>query len=94
MLLSSLSIIHYPLSIRPKRLDTLILKAFLGPFVATLFLTLFVLILQFFWLYIDDFVGKDIGGFLIARFVLYLSATLVPLALPLIRPPSAAPAGQ
>jgi lipopolysaccharide export system permease protein len=58
-------------------------RSFIGPFIATFFITLFVLILQFFWLWIDDFVGKDISGFLILRLILYLSATLVPLALPL-----------
>lgn len=66
-----------------KKLDILVLKAFIGPFIATFFLTLFVLILQFFWLWIDDFVGKGIDAFTILRLVLYLSATLVPLALPL-----------
>jgi lipopolysaccharide export system permease protein len=66
-----------------KKLDILVLKAFIGPFIATFFLTLFVLILQFFWLWIDDFVGKGIDGFTIVRLIVYLSATLVPLALPL-----------
>lgn len=59
------------------------MRAFIGPFIATFFITLFVLILQFFWLWIDDFVGKGIDGPIFIRLVLYLSATLVPLALPL-----------
>lgn len=66
-----------------KKLDILVIKSFIGPFIATFFLTLFVLILQFFWLWIDDFVGKGIDGGTILRLILYLSATLVPLALPL-----------
>jgi lipopolysaccharide export system permease protein len=66
-----------------KKLDILVLRSFIGPFIATFFLTLFVLILQFFWLWIDDFVGKGIDGFTMLRLVVYLSATLVPLALPL-----------
>lgn len=66
-----------------KKLDILVLKAFIGPFIATFFLTLFVLILQFFWLWIDDFVGKGIDSITILRLIVYLSATLVPLALPL-----------
>jgi len=66
-----------------KKLDLLIVKAFIGPFVATFFITLFVLVLQFFWLYIDDVVGKGIDGLTVGRLVFYLSATLVPLALPL-----------
>jgi len=66
-----------------KKLDILVLKAFIGPFIATFFITLFVLILQFFWLWIDDFVGKGIDTLTMLRLVAYLSATLVPLALPL-----------
>ncbi|HUM97820.1 MAG TPA: LptF/LptG family permease [Chitinophagaceae bacterium] len=66
-----------------KKLDKLIVKAFVGPFIATFFITLFVLVLQFFWLYIDDFVGKGLSTDIIFRFILYQSAVLVPLALPL-----------
>jgi lipopolysaccharide export system permease protein len=66
-----------------KKLDILIVKAFIGPFIATFFITLFVLILQFFWLWIDDFVGKGVDGPIFLRLIVYLSATLVPLALPL-----------
>jgi lipopolysaccharide export system permease protein len=66
-----------------KKLDKLIIKAFIGPFIATFFITTFVLVLQFFWLYIDDVVGKGVDLGTIGRLVLYVSATLVPLALPL-----------
>lgn len=66
-----------------KKLDTLVIRAFLGPFAATFFITLLVLVMQFFWLYIDDFVGKGLGPGVIAEFILYQSAVLVPLALPL-----------
>ncbi|MEP6700786.1 MAG: LptF/LptG family permease [Bacteroidota bacterium] len=66
-----------------KKLDKLIIKAFIGPFIATFFITLLVLVMQFFWLYIDDFVGKGLGTNVILEFILYQSAVLVPLALPL-----------
>lgn len=66
-----------------RKLDKLIVKAFVGPFVATFFITLLVLVIQFFWLYIDDFVGKGLGPSVIFEFILYQSAVLVPLALPL-----------
>lgn len=66
-----------------KKLDKLIIKAFVGPFIATFFITLLVLVMQFFWLYIDDFVGKGLGTSVIFEFILYQSAVLVPLALPL-----------
>ena len=66
-----------------KKLDKLIIKAFVGPFVAVFFLTLLVLVMQFFWLWIDDFVGKGLSANLILEFIWYQSAVLVPLALPL-----------
>jgi lipopolysaccharide export system permease protein len=66
-----------------KKLDLLILQAFIGPFIATFFITLFVLVLQFFWLYIDDIVGKGVDMLTVARLIMYVAATLVPLALPL-----------
>jgi len=66
-----------------KKLDILIVKAFVGPFVATFFITLLVLIMQFFWLWIDDFVGKGLSTKIILEFTWYQTAALVPLALPL-----------
>ena len=66
-----------------KKLDKLIIKAFIGPFWATFFIALFILVIQFFWLYIDDFVGKGIDLITLVQFIGYLTATVVPLALPL-----------
>src|SRR5258705_6374422 len=39
--------------------------------------------MQFFWLWVDDFVGKGLSLGIIAKFVWYQSAVLVTLALPL-----------
>jgi len=66
-----------------KKLDKLIVLGFIGPFIACFFITLFVLVLQFFWLWIDDIVGKGLDFYTIGRFIIYVCATLVPLALPL-----------
>lgn len=66
-----------------KKLDILVIKAFVGPFIATFFITLLVLVMQFFWLYIDDFVGKGLSVGIILEFIMYQSTSLVPLALPL-----------
>ncbi|MBE7172260.1 MAG: LptF/LptG family permease [Williamsia sp.] len=66
-----------------KKLDALILKAFVGPFIATFFITLFVLVLQFFWLWIDDMVGKGLDFLTIAKLCMYVAAFNIPLALPL-----------
>ncbi len=66
-----------------KKLDKLILKAFIGPFIVTFFITLFVLMMQTLWKYIDDLVGKGLDGFTLMKFLIYASATLVTLALPI-----------
>lgn len=66
-----------------KKLDKLILRAFIGPFIATFLIAIFVLILQFFWLWIDDFVGKGIDMPTLSEVVLYVAASWVPVALPL-----------
>lgn len=66
-----------------KKLDILIIKAFIGPFIATFFITLLVLLMQFFWLWVDDFVGKGISTTILFEFIWYQCAVLVPLALPL-----------
>ena len=66
-----------------KKLDALILKSFVGPFVATFFITTFVLVLQFFWLWIDDMVGKGLDMATIGKLCMYVAAFNIPLALPL-----------
>src|SRR6187455_1779314 len=66
-----------------KKLDRLVIRAFIGPFIATFFITLLVLVMQFFWLYIDDFVGKGLGIDVVLKFIWFQSAVLIPLALPL-----------
>jgi len=66
-----------------KKLDILIIRSFIGPFIITFFVTLFVLVMQFFWLYMDELIGKGLGIWMILQLLVLMSATLVPLALPL-----------
>ncbi|MFC2104552.1 LptF/LptG family permease [Bacteroidota bacterium] len=66
-----------------KRLHKFILKSFFGPLVATFFVSLFILLMQFLWKYIDDLAGKGLEWTIIAELILYASARLVPMALPL-----------
>jgi len=66
-----------------KKLDWLVLRAFFGPFVVTFFVTLFVLVMQFFWLYMDELIGKGLPIGLILQLLVLMSTTMVPLALPL-----------
>ena len=55
----------------------------MGPFVMTFFISLFVLLMQFLWKYIDDLVGKGLEWHVIGELMFYASASLVSLALPL-----------
>jgi lipopolysaccharide export system permease protein len=55
----------------------------MGPFVMTFFISLFILLMQFLWKYIDDLVGKGLEWHVIAELMFYASASLVSLALPL-----------
>jgi lipopolysaccharide export system permease protein len=66
-----------------RKLNLLIIKSFIGPFVVTFFVALFVLVMQFLWKYIDDMVGKGLTFTTIAELMMYMSVSLVPLALPL-----------
>ena len=66
-----------------KKLDRLILRSFLGPLVLTFTISVFVLLMQFLWKYIDDMVGKGLEFGVIAELLLYASATFVPMALPI-----------
>jgi lipopolysaccharide export system permease protein len=66
-----------------KKLDILILKAFIGPFLAALTISTFVLTMQFFWLYIDDLVGKGLDLLTILQLVGLVSVSTFTTALPL-----------
>ena len=66
-----------------KRIDRFIIKSFVGPFFAILLVVIFVLLMQFLWLYIDELVGKGLSMKVILEFLGWGTATLLPLALPL-----------
>ena len=66
-----------------KKFDRFILKAFIGPFFAVLAVVIFILMMQFLWLYIDELVGKGLGLGVILEFMMWGGFTIMPLALPL-----------
>ena len=66
-----------------KKLDKFILSAFIGPFTAILLIVVFILMMQFLWLYIDELVGKGLGLAVILEFLMWGTCTILPLALPL-----------
>ncbi len=66
-----------------KKLDQFILKSFIGPFIAILLVVVFILMMQFLWLYIDELVGKGLSFKIILEFLGWGSITMLPLSLPL-----------
>ena len=66
-----------------KRLHLYILKSFVGPLFVTLIISLFVLLMQFLWVYLDELVGKGLDTGIIIEFLIYALAMLMPMALPL-----------
>ena len=66
-----------------KKLYSHIVKSFLGTFVLTFFIVVFIWVMQFVWLYIDDLVGKGLELKIIAELLFYTSITAIPMSLPL-----------
>jgi len=66
-----------------KRLHSYVIKSFIGPFVMTFFIVLFILLMQFLWRYVDDLVGKGLEFSVLAEMMFYASFALLPLAFPL-----------
>jgi len=66
-----------------KKLDWFIIKSYIIPFIITFFIAEFVLILQFIFIYLDDFVGKGVGVNMYSELIFYAFLEVVPMALPL-----------
>ncbi|HND86929.1 MAG TPA: LptF/LptG family permease [Saprospiraceae bacterium] len=66
-----------------KKIDKLLLTSFFGPFLVSFGIALFVLIMQFLWLYIDEIAGKGVSIFILMELIAYLSISIFPTALPI-----------
>ena len=66
-----------------KKLDRLMISTFIGPFIVTFAIAMFVLLMQILWLYIDDIAGKGLGFFILVELIAYKCVGLIPMALPL-----------
>ena len=71
------------MQIRAKRLHVLLLRSFAGPFALTFLIVIFIMVMQFLFKYINDLIGKGLEFPVVSEFVLYLTASMVPMALPL-----------
>jgi lipopolysaccharide export system permease protein len=66
-----------------KKLHQFIIRSFLGPFIFTFLIAVFLLLMQFLWKYIDDLVGKGLEWTDISKLLFYASFRFVPMALPI-----------
>lgn len=66
-----------------KKLAKLLIRSFVGPFIVTFLIALFILDMQFLWVYVDDLMGKGLETMVILELMVYASARLVNMALPL-----------
>lgn len=66
-----------------KKLDKLIIRSFIGPFLLTFAIVEFILLTHIVLKYLDELVGKGLGVQVFAELLFYLSLNTVPVALPL-----------
>ncbi len=66
-----------------KKLDWFVLKSFIGPLILTFFIVLFIQIMQFLWMYVDDMAGKGLELKILMELLFQFSLVFVPTALPL-----------
>ncbi len=66
-----------------KTIDKMIIRGFIPPFIVTFFIALFVLTMQFLWVWVDELVGKGVGVLIILELLFYLLLSFFPIAFPI-----------
>lgn len=66
-----------------KKLDIFMVRQFMLLFIGTFCISLFVLMMQFLWRYVDELIGKGLSLEVLGKFFWYMGLMLVPQALPL-----------
>ena len=66
-----------------KIINKYLCKNFLGPFVLTFFVALFVLLMQFVWKWVDELVGKGLELSVMMKLMFYAAISLSSMAFPL-----------
>lgn len=69
--------------LRIKRLYLYILQAFVPVFFMTFAISLFIILMQFVWKYVEDLVGKGLEPHVLVELFSYAALALIPMALPL-----------
>ncbi len=66
-----------------KKLHLFILRSYISPLIMTFFISLFILVMQVLWRYVDDLVGKGLEVTILIELLFYASLQVIPMALPL-----------
>jgi len=66
-----------------KKIDKLVLDAFIGPFLITFFVVVFILLNINMLKYFDDIIGKGLDGIVLGKLFFYFAIFTVPTAMPL-----------
>lgn len=66
-----------------RKIDKLMVTSFIGPFILTFLVVVFILLLQHMLKYFDDIIGKDLGWDVVGTLLFYFAVFMTPLALPL-----------
>jgi len=66
-----------------KKIDTFVIKSFIGPLILTFFIVLIILLLQFLWMYVDELAGKGLDIKILGELMFQFALSFVPTALPL-----------
>lgn len=66
-----------------KKIDKLVLSSFIGPFILTFLVVVFILLTQHMLKYFDDIIGKGLGMDVIGQLLFYFAIFMTPIAMPL-----------
>src|SRR3954469_23064218 len=66
-----------------RKIDKLVLSSFVGPFILTFLVVVFILLMQHMLKYFDDIIGKDLGWDVLGQLLFYFAIFMTPVAMPL-----------
>lgn len=66
-----------------KKIDKLVLSSFIGPFILTFLVVVFILLMQHMLKYFDDIIGKGLGWDVVGQLLFYFAIFMTPVAMPL-----------
>jgi lipopolysaccharide export system permease protein len=66
-----------------KKIDKLFVKSYIGPFVLTTAIVVFIFLMRFLMIYFPEFIGKNIELWVLGKLFFYFTMMTVPMSLPL-----------